>query len=151
MSLADDKAPTQILANFQLQDIQNGTKVMTLNSVEGRIYEQEHRTDLEKPVVVFYKANKIASTLTAPKGQIQMETHDMSAWGGVTVVSQDSSTLTTERLRYDAKLQKMLSEDPVHLEKPDSITDGIGMTATPDLRNINIGHEKVVMKNAAKR
>ena len=60
----------------------------------------------------------------------------MEAWGGVTVVSSDSSTLTTERLRYDPKVRKIFSNDAVHLEKPDSITDGIGLETDPELQTV---------------
>jgi len=62
------------------------------------------------------------------------------------VVSADSTTLTTERLRYDPKVRKIFSSDPVHLEKPDSITDGIGLETDPELRKVKIGHQTVHFK-----
>ena len=63
------------------------------------------------------------------------------------VVTPDSTTLTTEHMRYDPVRKKLLSDDPVLLEKPDSVTEGKGLEAEPDLSRVKIGHEKVHLKN----
>jgi len=140
------QAPTEILKDFVMNDIRNGVKNMTLNATEGRIYESQHIADVDKPLLFFYKEGKESSRLIAPQGRLQTETHDVECWGGVTVISADSSTLTTERLRYDPKLQKIFSNDPVHLDKPDSVTDGIGLETDPELKTVKIGRQKVRLK-----
>ena len=141
------ETPTEVLKDFEMNDMKDGVKAMTLQSVEGRIYESAHVADVDKPIVFFYKERAgISSRLIAPEGRVQMDTHEVEAWGGVTVVSADSSTLTTDRLRYDPQAQKIFSDDPVHLEKPDSITDGIGLETDPDLKTVKIGHQKVRFK-----
>ena len=129
-----------------MNDMRNGIKNMTLKAVEGRIYESRHLVDVDKPLLFFYKEGKESSRLIAPLGRMQTETHDIECWGGVTVISADSSTLTTERLRYDPKLQKIFSNDPVHLDKPDSVTDGIGLETDPELKTVKIGRQKVHLK-----
>lgn len=138
--------PSQVLRGFRMQDIQGGIKVMTLESAEARMLEAQHRTDLEKPVVKFFKEGSVSSVLTAPKGQVDMETREVMAWGGVQVVTTDSTTLTTDRLRYDPQKRKLLSDDAVRLDKTDSITDGTGLEAEPDLSRVKIGHEHVHFK-----
>ncbi len=140
------KTPSQVLKNFEMNDVTNGIKTMRLVSIEGRIYETENVADVDQPLIYFYKQGKESSRLKAPMGRVKMDTHDVDAWGGVTVVSSDSSTLTTERLRYDPKAQKIYSDDPVHLEKTDSITDGIGLVTDPGLKTVKIGHQKVRFK-----
>jgi LPS export ABC transporter protein LptC len=142
--------PSQILRNFEMQDMQAGVKSMSLVSVEGRIFEQTQTAEVEKPLVTFYKLGAVSSVMNAPKGLVNMQTHDMDAWGGVTVVNTDSSTLTSERLHYDSKRQKILTSDPVRLDKPDSVTDGIGMEADPDLKDVKIGQQTVHMKKSKK-
>ena len=137
------KQPSQVLKNFEMNDVRNGAKTMTLISIEGRIYEAQNVADVDEPLIYFYKLGKESSRLKAPMGRVQMDTHEVEAWGGVTVVSADSSTLTTERLRYDPKVQLIFSTNTVHLEKPDSITDGIGLTTDPELKTVKIGHQKV--------
>src|SRR5262249_46138430 len=96
----------------------------------------------------FYKQGSVSSVLRAPQGRIKMDTHEVLAWGGVTVVTPDSATLTTEHLRYDPKTQHLRTDDPVRLEKPDSVTEGTGLDADPDLTHVRIGHEKVHLKNS---
>ncbi len=142
--------PTQILKNFEMNDMQNSVKTMTLRSIEARIYEDQKYADVDQPILDFYKNGRPSSRMTAPSGKMFMETHAVEAWGGVRVVSADSSTLTTERMRYDPKTRKILSDDPVHIEKPDSITDGIGLVTDPELTNTRIKKQKVRFKKGAK-
>ena len=140
------KTPTQVLKDFEMNDVRNGVKTMTLVSIEGRMYESQNVADVDQPLIYFYKLGKESSRLKAPTGRVQMDTHDVEVWGGVSVVSADSSTLTTERLHYNPKTQKITSTDTVHLEKPDSITDGIGLETDPDLKSVKIGRQKVRFK-----
>jgi LPS export ABC transporter protein LptC len=140
------RPPTQTLKDFEMNDVSNGAKTMTLQSIEGRIFDALHVADVDKPFLFFYKNGAVSSRLWAPAGRIQMETHDVEAWGGVTVVSADSSTLTTEKLRYDPRVRKIFSDKPVHLDKPDSITDGIGLETDPELQKVKIGHQIVHFK-----
>ncbi len=149
-SVPTGKQPSQVLKHFEMNDVRNGDKTMMLISIEGRIYESQNVADVDQPFITFYKLGKESSRLKAPAGRVQMDTHAVEAWGGVTVVSADSSTLTTERLRYDPKTQKIVSTDTVHLEKPDSITDGIGIETDPDLKSVKIGRQKVRFKKGIK-
>jgi LPS export ABC transporter protein LptC len=145
-SVGGGQKPSQVLKDFEMNDIKNSEKTMTLQSIEGRMYESQNVAEVDQPHIIFYKQGKESSRLRAPAGRVQMNTHEVEAWGGVTVVSADSSTLTVEHLRYDPKTQKITSTDTVHLEKPDSITDGVGLVTDPSLKTIKIGRQKVRFK-----
>jgi len=138
--------PTQVLKDFEMTDSKDSVRTMTLRSIEGRIYEAQNVADVDQPFVLFYTQGVVSSRIKAPVGRVQMDTHEVEMWGGVTVVSSDSSTLTTERLRYDPKKRKIFSKDAVHLEKTDSITDGIGLETDPELKSVKIGRQKVRFK-----
>jgi len=140
--------PSQILKNFEMQDIHDGVTSMRLVSIEGQVYDQEHLADVSKPIVTFYKLGKESSVMNAPFGKVYLLTHAVEAWGGVTVVNVDSTTLTTDRLTYDPQRQKIISKDAVRIEKPDSITEGIGLEADPDLTHIKMGRQRVRLKKA---
>ena len=114
-----------------------------LNAVARKLLEV---ADVDKPILFFYKEGHVTSRLVAPYGRVRTDTHVVETWGGVTIVSSDSSTLTTERLRYDPKTQKISSTDTVHLEKPDSITDGVGLETDPGLQKVKMGRQKVRFK-----
>ena len=124
---------------------------MTLVSPEARIYDGKQLADVDQPVLYFYKAGRETSRLTAPHGTVKTDTHEVETWGGVTIVSTDSSTLTTDRLRYDPKTQKIYSKDAVHLEKPDSVTDGVGLETDPDLKKVKIGRQTVRFKKGMRQ
>lgn len=145
-----DAAPSQIMRDFEMNDTRLSVKTMTLRASEARMYDDQKYANLDQPVVDFYKDGKPSSRLTAPSGKVQMETHAVEAWGGVKIVTIDSTTLTTERLRYDPDTRKILSDDPVHLEKPDSITDGIGLVTDPELSHTTIRKQKVQFKKGMK-
>ncbi len=129
-----------------MNDTRHGVKTMSLQSIEGRIFESQNYADVDQPVVLFYKAGAVSSRLHSPAGRIHTLTHQVEMWGGVTVVSADSSTLTTEHLQYDPKKGKIFSKDPVHLEKTDSITDGVGLETDPELKTVKIGRQTVHFK-----
>ena len=142
LPIPDAGSVSQVLKDFQMQDILDGTKNMMVESPEGRISEQKREADVDKPHITFYKNGAVSSVLDAPQGRVGLDSHEVLAWGGVTVVTPDSSTLTTEHLRYNPKNKHLMTDAPVHIVKPDSITDGIGMDAEPDLSNVRIGHQK---------
>jgi LPS export ABC transporter protein LptC len=135
--------PTQVLEGFDLQERKDGRPTMVLDAAEGRIYDAEHYADLDKPVVTFYKMGQMSSVMKAPAGKVDTLTHAIEAWNGVTVVSSDSTTLTTERLSYDPKRRKIIARTHVRLEKTDSVTEGESLEADPDLTSVIISREKV--------
>jgi LPS export ABC transporter protein LptC len=129
-----------------MQDMREGIKSMTLQASEGRIYDPQHYADLDAPFVTFYKAGKISSTMRAPTGKVFTETHVIEAWGGVTVITTDSTTLTTERLEYDPQKRKIFTKEAVRLDKPDSVTEGVGLEADPGLESVKISQQTVHVK-----
>jgi LPS export ABC transporter protein LptC len=141
--------PTQTMDHFTLQDLRNGQKAMKLDAIQARLFETENYAEVEQPLVVFYQAGAESSTMKAPKGKVNLLTHEMEAWGGVTLVTSDSATLTTERMRYDPKVRKVFSNDPVHLVRSDSVTDGQGLESDPELRVVKIKRQTVQLKQHA--
>ncbi len=142
--------PSQILKDFTLHDMKGGVKQMTMVGTEGRLKDPEHVVEVENPYITFYSSGTISSVMQAPHGRMEMDSHKVETWGGVTVVTQDSATLTTDRLRYDPQRQKLLSDDPVHLVKPGSVTDGHGLEATPDLKVVKIGSQKARLQKGTR-
>lgn len=146
-----ERIPTQTLSEFQMQDIRDGKKSMDLLATVGRLYEDQKVAELEQPYVTFYKEGAESSKLKAPLGKVFTETHEMEAWGGVQLLSADGTTLDTERLHYDPRTRQITSTTTVHLVKPDSVTDGIGLVTDPELKKVKIGQQKVTFRKAPKK
>lgn len=145
-----DSQPTQILKSFEMNDLKKGVKSMTLKSIEARMFEAEKIAHVDQPHLDFYQNGKPSSALTAKSGTIHLETHAVEVWGQVRVKSTDSTELRTEKLRYDPATRKILSDEPVQFEKPDSITDGVGFETDPELSHTKIRHQKVRFKKGIK-
>lgn len=134
------------MEGFDLVDMQHGQRNMTIHATEARLYDEQHLAELTNPDVRFYKEEKPSSRLLAPQGRVDIATHHMEAWGGVTVATVNDETLTSERLEYDPRRNLIYTDLPVHLERPDSVTDGIGLESDPGLQQITIGKQKVRLK-----
>ena len=141
-----EKKAAQVMRDFRLTDIQKGQKNMMLYASEAQLFEEQHMAELEKPDAVFLKQGRPSSRLLAPKGRVDTETHHVEAWGGVTVTTVDSETLTTQRLQYDPVRNLIHTAQPVHLDRPDSVTDGIGLESDPQLQKMVIGKQTVRFK-----
>lgn len=138
--------PTQVMRDFELTDINGGKKQMVLISTEARLFEATHMAELEKPDVSFFRDGKRSSRLVAPKGRVDTESHDMEAWGGVVVTTEEQDRLDSQTLRYDPRRNLIVTADPVRLERKDSITKGIGLESDPQLQNVKIGKQTVTFK-----
>ncbi len=144
-----EATPTQWIEKFNLQDIRNGLKSMSLVAETAQVYETEHYADVAMPFVTFYSldaSNKETSHLRAPQGRVDLTTHAMESWGGVTVVTSDSTTLKTERLRYDPAIRKIVSDSPVELLRPGAVTRGVGLESDPELKRVIIRKQKAVIQ-----
>lgn len=84
--------------------------------------------------------------LQGERGKVHLTSHDIEVWDHVVVDSADGSRLETEALQYLAGPQRMVSYVAVKLTRPDSITTGVGLEATPDLKVVTIHKERVEVK-----
>ncbi len=148
--------PDQWVEQFKITETQAGIPVWILNSEIAQIYNKQKKITLENFKIEFMdvkskrKSNSkedltlVKKNLTtnaqleAPKGEVNTETKDLSAWGGVKVETQDGTTLTSERLQYSTKTQKITTESAVKIVRKDSILIGEGMEASPDLSTVKI-------------
>lgn len=148
--------PDQWLESFIITETSDGIPVWVLNSEKAQIYNKKNKATLDNISIQFMdlppalkqhppkslqaakKALTQVARLTAPSGEVTLEEHDLSAWGGVVVQAEDGTTLYTERLVFRTKIQKITTESPIKIVKRDSILIGEGLEATPDLSTVKI-------------
>lgn len=148
--------PDQWLESFIITETSDGVPVWVLNSEKAQIYNKKNKATLDNISIQFMdlppslkqhppknlqeakKALKQVARLTAPSGEVTLEEHDLRAWGGVVIQSEDGTTLYTDRLVFRTKLQKITTESPIKIVKRDSILIGEGLEATPDLSTVKI-------------
>ena len=148
--------PDQWVEKFTITETSKGVPVWILNSEIALVYNKQKKITLENIRIQFMNPTSMkkinsraslllakksatqAARLTAPKGQVEMDSRDLSAWGGVEVETQDGTKLFSEKLLYAAVRQKILTESPVKIVRKDSILIGEGLEASPDLETIKI-------------
>jgi lipopolysaccharide export system protein LptC len=128
--------------------------VMRAEQVDLTLYDNgEKSTNIQSDRGVFCIQNGVlaapAPGFTAAAIEEQgtpLQTGDMFLSGNVVVVSTDGTKLLTDWLHYQKAREIIRSTAPVQIVRPDSITNGTGLEATPDLQRIKIFNQTLVIK-----
>jgi LPS export ABC transporter protein LptC len=132
----------QFLEKFSMVETQAGKKQWELEAARALLRESEKRTKLEKLKLKFYKEEIIASVLIAEKGDINTETGDMEATGNVVFTSESEKVkVETDKLNWDNKRKKIVTDSFVKETREGSIITGYGLEAEPDLSHSIIKRE----------
>lgn len=104
------------------------------------LYNKKNQTVMKDSIHVdFYNSSgKHYSVLTAREGIVNNVTNDLVATGNVVVVSDSGIVLKTEELRWDQKLQKIISDQPVVFTTKTDTLIGDSFISDPDLKNYEI-------------
>jgi lipopolysaccharide export system protein LptC len=71
---------------------------------------------------------------------------DLFMQNGVVIVSTDGTKLMTDWMHFHNKDDLVTSTAPVKIIRDDSITEGTGMKAKPDLSKVEIYNETLIIK-----
>lgn len=88
--------------------------------------------------VDFYKDNVKVSTLSGKRGKVDDKTKDIEVYDSVKAVNNDGNELTTNKLFWNNKLQKVSSDEFVRIKTPGETIEGIGFESDQNLKNYRI-------------
>jgi LPS export ABC transporter protein LptC len=142
--------PEQGLEKFSVSETRQGKPNWVLEAVSAQILEKEKRVLMQKPEIKFYQEGAYSSTLTAKKGRINTANYDIWADGDCELKTVKGETLTTSNMVYTSSTSKVSTNEFVRIVRPDEIIEGIGMEASPNLEDITIRKQRVVMKDDKK-
>jgi LPS export ABC transporter protein LptC len=130
--------PKIILEKLCLTETKSGKKLWTLNAERAGVYDEIIRVD--EVTVRFYDENESEfSVLTAPRGELNTETHNILVEDSVEVLTDDSTKLYTESLFWLNDSAKILTDAYVKIVKGDgTIIEGRGLRTDPRLSRIEI-------------
>lgn len=77
---------------------------------------------------------------------LRLKSGDMVLDGNVVVTSTDGAKLETDWVWYQRDVDLITSTAPVTLTRADSITRGVGMESTSDLRKVKIFKQKITIR-----
>jgi len=128
-----ENAPDQQISSFTLRQTSDGELVWELVAELAKVWDNEHLTIASNPVVDFYQEERHTAILTADEGTVNMLSNDMEARGGVVVTSDEGAILRTEILSWDAREEKLFTDEPVSFEKDGTVIHGEGFESNSDL------------------
>ena len=133
---ASDSIPNQISYNASVTFSDSGRVKAVLFAGRIRIFSKLNYTLIDSNAKVdFYKNGLIASTLTGKKGKIYDNTKDVEVYDDVKLVSNEGSTLTTNKLFWINSTQRIKSDEFVHITTKTDDIRGYGFEADQNLRN----------------
>ncbi|MFN0150203.1 MAG: LPS export ABC transporter periplasmic protein LptC [bacterium] len=134
--------PDQVSRGFALTQTDRGRLQWELRAVSGEIYEGGDLIDLTDLAVDFYDSTATKEgTLSGRRGKVHRKENVMEVEGNVVLVSADGSKLTTSRLVWSNKDNRITTDAYVEIERKRSKLSGYGLVATPDLTTAEVQRE----------
>ena len=101
-----------------------------------RHYRSSRVDSLDQGVEIefFDPGGERVSVLRSGLGAVAEGSRNMAALGGVVVLASDSTTLTTESLRWENQADRIFGDGWVKIKKRDGEETGVGFESTTDLR-----------------
>jgi LPS export ABC transporter protein LptC len=135
-SLGLEELPAQESWNATVIFSDSGKTTAILNAGHLRMFSDRKETLLDQGIEVnFYDEEEIkTTTLTAVRGRVDDATRDLYAMDSV-VVTNDSTTIQTEELKWRNSDKKIVSDKFVTIISPKEKIQGYGFESDQDLQN----------------
>jgi len=131
-----DSIPSQESFNTTVTFSDSGRVKAILVAGRIRVFTKFNYTLVDSNAKVdFYKDGVYSSTLTGRRGKIYDGTKDVEVYDDVKLVSQDGSVLTTNKLLWVNKTQRIKSDEFVHITTKTDDIQGYGFEADQNLKN----------------
>lgn len=133
---ASDSIPSQTSFDATVTFSDSGKVKAVLEAGRIRVFSKFNYTLIDSNATVdFFKEGEHASTLTGRRGKIYDATKDVEVYDSVKLVSNDGSVLTTNKLYWVNKTQKIKSDEYVHIVTKTDDIRGYGFEADQNLEN----------------
>jgi LPS export ABC transporter protein LptC len=134
--MTTDSIPSQESFNSTVTFSDSGKTKAVLIAGRIRIFSKFNYTLIDSGAKVdFYKNGVYSSTLTGKRGKIYDATKDVEVYDSVKMVSENGSVLTTQKLYWINKTQRIKSDEYVHIKTPNEDIRGYGFEADQNLKN----------------
>ncbi len=137
-SPASGEMPDQEVSDFVLTETDQGTPVWKLYSRYAATYNARNLIIARNVRVDFFdEQGAPSSELTAREGEIQLQTHDMTARGHVVLQTREGTRMSTEEMHFLNAQQLIVSpiEQIVRVERAGDVLTGYGFQSDPDLKH----------------
>jgi LPS export ABC transporter protein LptC len=129
----------QVLHDSRINLSQGGrtTAVIDAKYIEKRFGAK--KTIAKDIIAHFYDSTGMeTSWLVADSGEVGELSNQLDVWGNVEVNTRDSVKLHTESLKWDQKINKVVTEDYVEIHREGTIVRGYGFVSERTLKEFSI-------------
>jgi LPS export ABC transporter protein LptC len=134
--ISSDSIPTQESYNTTVTFSDSGYVKAILKAGCIRQFAKFNYTLIDSGAIVdFYKKGVYSSTLTGKRGKVYDVTKDVEVFENVKLVSQDGANLTTNKLYWVNKTQKIKTDEFVHIKTKTEDIQGYGFESDQNLKN----------------
>jgi LPS export ABC transporter protein LptC len=138
------------MTGVKFSEVNNNQIRWTLDATTARFVDGETRIYLDGPKIHLFENGAPSSDIDAETGFLNMAQKDAQIETNVKVVSKsEAMTMLTSRLFFSSEKNIIWTEDPVTILRGDTITHGKGLTAKPDLSEIEITQQETTPNPAA--
>ncbi len=137
--LKSDNIPDQESWNAVVTFSDSGKVRAVLNAGHIQMFNLKNITLIDSGAVVdFYRDGEIVSTLSGIRGKVHDDTKDIEIFDSVKVVNKEGSVLTTTKMYWTNKTQRVSSDAFVKIVTPKEEIEGYGFESDQNLKNYNI-------------
>jgi LPS export ABC transporter protein LptC len=112
-------------------------------AVQWKMYARSAATYRNRNVVIardmridfFDEKGQRSSTMTAREGEMNDQTHDMTARGDVVIQATEGTRMTTDLLHFLNKQQHVETESFVRVDRAGDVLTGYGFESDPELKD----------------
>ena len=146
-SIEETQPPQVTPQDIPDQILENSTIILSVGGIKSTVIKANYLIKYEKKDVTlarviqadfFDKEGKHTSVLRADSGFIHEQRQDMEVMGNVLVVTDDGLKLETTSLRWDPKINKIITDAFVKITKKNDIITGYGLETDSELKNIKV-------------
>jgi len=133
-------SPSQTIQGFKLTETQAGKRAWVLVAEQANTFNDQHLVEMFKLKIDFYRkaGDSISANLTADSGKINTDSRNMETRRNVVLTTKDGMKLLTDYLDWSNRDRRFTTESKVRLEKDGDWLEGEGMSASPDLKEIEL-------------
>ena len=132
-------APDQVMENSTITFSDKGINSAVIWAKYIEVYEKLDLKKAKQVRIDFYDKDGVhTSVLVADSGRIQERKHKFEALGHVVVTTDEGIKLSTQSLRWDPDINKIVTDDFDTITKSQNVITGYGLEADQQLKHIII-------------
>lgn len=138
---APQPPPEITLRQIHLIETRGGSRQWELRADRAEVHEREGYTLLSRvgrPVEVLLYSSQGQLTCTANRVKVDLTTKDVHLEGEVLARSDQGAELRTEALRWMAASRRLVTDQPVTVNRGGLVSRGRGLEADADLEQVRI-------------